>query len=83
MTMRWRKNRAEKVELEATKIGASRAIYVDQETQRVEIKMLTSDNYEVIITLTPSQARDLIEQTTMAFYAINPPLRTRRETYGN
>lgn len=80
--MRWRKERPEKVELEVTKIGASRAIYVDEDTQRVEMRMITTDKYEVLITLTPNQTRDLIEQLTMSYYAINPPLKTRRETYG-
>ena len=81
--MRFRRNKAEKVELDVTKIGASRAMYIDADIQRVEVRILTSDNFEVILSLTPHQTAELIEQMTMSYYAINPPLRTRRETFGN
>lgn len=80
--MRWRKDRPEKVDLDAKDIRATRAMYIDEDTQRVELTIDTSDNYRVTITMTPNQSRKLIEQLTQAYHAINPPLRTRFETFG-
>lgn len=81
--MRWRKNKEELVELDAKAVSAARAMFIDEETQRVELTIDTSDNYKVRITLTSRQTQELIEKATMAFYAINPPLRTSRNTFGN
>lgn len=81
--MRWRKDRRERVDLDAQKIEATRAMYIDEDIQRVEMTIETSDNYRVVITMTPRQARQLLEQLTMSYHAINPPLRTRTETFGN
>lgn len=81
--MRWRKEKQELVELDAKKVTAARAMYIDENTQRVELTIETSDNYLVRITLTTPQVQQMIEQSTMAFYAIHPPLRTSRNTYGN
>lgn len=81
--MRWRKNREELVDLDVTEIRAARAMYIDEDVQRVEVTISTTDDFRVRLTLTPRQTAALIEQATMAYTAINPRLRTRTETYGN
>jgi metal-sulfur cluster biosynthetic enzyme len=64
--------------LDIKAVGASRAMYVDEETQRVRVTFTTTDNQIVAMELTPHQAARLIEQTTSAYYAIVPQLKTSR-----
>lgn len=76
MRMPWSKE--PEVLLDIKAVGASRAMYVDEETQRVRVTFTTTDNQIVAMELTPHQAARLIEQATSAYYAIVPQLKTSR-----
>lgn len=71
-----------RVHLDIEEVAASRAIFVSKNEQsRVRITMTTSDEQVIDFELTVEQAAKLIEDTTMVYYAIIPPLRTRRESW--
>jgi hypothetical protein len=80
MRMPW--SREPEVLLDIKAVGASRAIYVDEETQRVRIVFTTTDDQKIIMELPSRKAGELIEQLTSAYYAINPTLKTARGTFG-
>ena len=75
--------RDEKVQLEFTKVKASRAMYVGADSPEVIlVEMVTTDNQTIEFELTLAQARDLIEQVSASYSAIYPPIKTPRPFYG-
>ena len=67
----WRRKNKEAVSV--TKAQATRAIYVDEDTQMVEIRLVIDTGEEVTLSLTPRVSRKLVEQLLATHAAINPP----------
>jgi hypothetical protein len=59
-------------------VGASRAMYVDEDTQRVRFEFTTMDDQKIVMELTSRQTGILLEQGMQAYYAMNPALKIRR-----
>ena len=75
--------RDEKVQLEFTKVKASRAMYVGEGSPEVIlVEMVTTDNQTIEFELSLALARDLIEQVSASYSAIYPPIKTPRPFYG-
>ena len=80
MRMPWSKEPA--VHLDVKEVKASKAVYQGKGIMpRVRIEMLTEDNQRIDFELDIENAASLIEQTTHAYYAIVPELRTRRHMF--
>jgi hypothetical protein len=70
------------VHLDIKEVSASKAVYQGKGIMpRVRITMTTEDNQKVDFELDIENAAILIEQTTHAYYAIVPELKTRRHTF--
>lgn len=80
MRMPWSKEPA--VHLDIKEVKASKAVYQGKGIMpRVRIEMTTEDNQRIDFELDIENAAILIEQTTHAYYAIVPELKTRRHTF--
>lgn len=66
----------ERQSLRIKKARAARAIFVNTETQEVEVQLLTDDGERLELQIPSSVAHTLIMHMTEAYLAINPPLRT-------
>lgn len=60
-----------------TAVRASRAIFIAQDVQEVEIKFMTEGDLPITFRMTPRLAHDLIIQLSTAYTAINPPINSR------
>lgn len=68
-----------KVDLTCKEVGASRALYQGRDEEaRVLLRLATTDDQIVEIEMSAKQAATLIEQATVAYYAIVPQLKVRR-----
>lgn len=63
-------------DLRVKRISATRAIFTDQNLPpEVEVRVALDDDLgDLILRMTPQQARDLISHLTTTYLAINPPL---------
>lgn len=55
---------------------ASRAVYLSENIQRVEVDLEMEDGTRLVLTMSSHLAGKLILQMSAAYTAINPPLRT-------
>lgn len=62
--------------LRIKKIRASRAVFVNQDVQEVEIQFVTEDGERLDLQMPSRLAPALIQELTIAYQAINPPLRS-------
>lgn len=60
------------------KVMASRAVYVDENDQRIEIKIMLEDHSVHTLTLTQHHAHKLITDLLVSWEAINPRISTGR-----
>ena len=67
----------EVIDLRSTR--ATRCVYHSEDLQRVEMQLESIAGECITYSLSPQQTAELIEKLTHCYYAINPPLRTRRE----
>lgn len=78
--MPWSKEPA--VHLDIKEVKASKAVYQGKGIMpRVRIEMITEDNQRIDFELGIEETALLIEQSTHAYYAIVPELKTRRHTF--
>mgnify|MGYP001616195945 CR=1 FL=1 len=75
-------SREPNVHLDVKEVTASKAVYQGKGIMpRVRITMTTEDEQRIDFELDIENAAILIEQTTHAYYAIVPELKTRRHSF--
>jgi predicted thioesterase len=80
MRMPWSKEPA--VHLDIKEVSASKAVYQGKDIMpRVRIAMTTEDGQKIDFELDIENAAKLIEESTHAYFAIVPELKTRRHTF--
>lgn len=62
-----------------SKVNAVRAVYVSPDLQEVHLTLTAESGEKVTYQVSVTLARQLIEEITQAYYAILPPLKTRRD----
>jgi hypothetical protein len=73
MTLR-RRRRIELDGSEIVKIGAARALLLEPDLNEIEITLQLRGKINLRLRLRPRLARKLIQELTIAYEAINPPL---------
>ncbi len=82
MRMKFPWSREPNVHLDVKEVTASKAVYQGKGIMpRVRITMTTEDEQRIDFELDIENAAILIEQTTHAYYAIVPELKTRRHSF--
>lgn len=80
MRMPW--SREPNVHLDIKEVSASKAVFQGTGIMpRVRITMTTEDDQKIDFELDIENAAKLIEESTHAYYAIVPELKTRRHTF--
>jgi hypothetical protein len=73
----WQRITERRHDLRVKRVTASRALYQGPDASTIELRFELDDGLgELTLTLTPRQGHTLIQQTTAAYLAINPPLRS-------
>lgn len=67
-------NRRPQMNIPVEKIRASRAVYISPDIQKVEME-IWADGQSLILDMTSEQASELVRQLSVAYTAINPPLK--------
>lgn len=62
--------------LRIKKVRASRAVFINQDVQEVEINLITEDGERLDLQLPSRLVPGLIQGLSIAYTAINPPLRS-------
>lgn len=66
----------ERQSLRIQKVKASRAVFINQDVQEVEISLITEDGERLDLQLPSRLAPKLIQEMMLSYQAIHPPIQT-------